>query len=300
MPEVPEITLTCQYLTSKIKNKILSSIKIKSGRYTHEELQGLNLIKNKSLIVKSVNSHGKFLWLELTDDNDDHVYIMVTFGLTGYWSFNDTDNKSRIQLKLKHNDKKINLYFFDQRNFGTIVLTNDKNVLDKKLNKLAPDVLQTEMSDKELSDMIKKFINKKTSRDKNIVKTLMNQELIVSGIGNYLVAEILYDAKINPHRSFDELTNSEIKKIAHSMRKISKFAYYDNTTGYMENISEFANKHHEKIKSGKLPDYHPDIEINDSFVFNVYNQKHDPKKNIVKRDEIVKGRTIYWCPNVQK
>ena len=42
-----------------------------------------------------------------------------------------------------------------------------------------------------------------------LVKVLMDQQALVSGIGNYLVAEILYDAKLNPHRELDKLSNKE-------------------------------------------------------------------------------------------
>ena len=67
----------------------------------------------------------------------------------------------------------------------------------------------------------------------------MDQNDIVSGIGNYLSAEILYDAKISPHRQLDKLSNTEKKQLAHSMRKIVKLAYYDNKTGYMEHYIQF-------------------------------------------------------------
>lgn len=297
MPEGPEILITKQYLSSKIKNGELISLKVKSGRYTHEKIQGLKLIKNTSLIIKSINSKGKFLWFKLK--NDKTVYMMVTFGLSGYWTFDDNSKSIRIEIKIQKNDKIIKLYFVDQRNFGTISFTDDEQILDDKLNKLAPDILQSKLNDKNLIELINNFINSKSTRDKNIVKTLMNQELIVSGIGNYLIAEILYDAKINPHRSFNDLSKSEIKKLAHSMRKISKFAYYDNTIGYMNNLSTFAKNHFQKIKDGKLPDYHDDILITKKFTFNVYGQTHDHKNNPITRDQIIKGRTIYWCPVIQ-
>jgi formamidopyrimidine-DNA glycosylase len=189
------------------------------------------------------------------------------------------------------------LYFTDARNFGTIVITSDKSVLDKRLNKLAPDILRSNMTNEQLLEITKQYISKSRA-NKNVVKVLMNQNAIVSGIGNYLVAEILYDARISPFTNLNEISSNKLKKLVHSMRKITKMAYYDNITGYMVNFKEFGNNHLKMVEDRVFPNYLPDI-VGKKFRFNVYQQEKDSKGNIVKRDEIVKGRTIHWVPSVQ-
>ena len=87
----------------------------------------------------------------------------------------------------------------------------------------------------------------------------MDQKALVSGIGNYLVAEILYDAKINPHNELNKLSPKELNKLAHSMRKITKYAYYYNTIGYMIPFKHFMKKHIDAINNNIFPNYHPDI-----------------------------------------
>ena len=301
MPEGPEIVITSQYLNSKIKNKKIIAIEILGGRYTHQSLQGLELMKNIPITIQSIDSKGKFLWMKLSDKLGKNIYMLNTFGMTGKWSFNKNPS-ARIMFTIQSKtdpDKSYSLYFIDARNFGTMEFTSNNTILHKKIDKLAPDVLKTEMSDDDLSRMLMHY--RDTSRkNKNLVKVLMDQEAIISGIGNYLVAEILYEAKINPHRSLDELSDREIKELAHSIRKIVKEAYYDNNSGYMEQYEDFMKTHTKNIIKGLFPDYHSDIKTIKKFRFKIYQQTKDPEGNKVEHDEIIKGRIIHWVKKIQK
>lgn len=301
MPEGPEILITCQYLKTKLKKKKIDSIQVLSGRYTHQNLKGLELTKSTPLTVDTIDSKGKFLWMKLVDKTGKSIYMMNTFGMTGRWSFRKNAS-SRLKIVIQSNTdpaKKYDLYFIDSRNFGTIEFTSNQQTLQKKIDKLAPDVLKTDMNDNDLVRLFRHFTS--TSRkDKNLVKVLMDQEAIVSGIGNYLVAEILYDAKLDPHRSLTNLSDDEMKALAHSIRKIVKSAYYNNNSGYMEHFKLFMKTHSSRIDSGVFPNYHPDIKSNKKFSFKVYQQKQDPNGNDVENDEIVKDRTIHWVKAVQK
>lgn len=301
MPEGPEILITSQYLKTKLKKKKIVSIEVLSGRYTHQTLKGLELTKETPLTVDTIDSKGKFLWMKLIDKTGKPIYMMNTFGMTGRWSFHKNAS-SRVKIVVQSNtdpSKKYDLYYVDSRNFGTIEFTTNQHSLQKKIDKLAPDVLKTDMDDDDLVRMIKHFTST-SKKDKNLVKVLMDQEAIVSGIGNYLVAEILYDAKLNPHRSLKELSDDEIKTLAHSIRKISKMAYYNNTSGYMDHFKIFMKTHSARVDSGVFPNYHPDIKTKKKFTFKVYQQKQDPEGNDVENDEILKDRTIHWVKAVQK
>ena len=303
MPEGPEIIITSQYLRSKIRTKNIIDVKILGGRYTHQKLKGQDMLKNKPLRVQNVDSKGKFLWMSLVGSNGSTIYMMNTFGMTGRWSFTFSPS-ARIEFKVQSRSDKNkihSMYYIDPRNFGTVEFTDSLSVLEKRIESLAPDILKSNLTDIALVKLLKDY-TQKFKGNKNLVKTLMNQNAVVSGIGNYLVAEILYDSKINPHRSLDSLNANELKRLAHSMRKIPKIAYYDNTTGYMEHHQTFMNTHRIKIDNGTLPNFHPDIicNPNKSFKFKVYQQSSDPYNNPIKMDVIIKDRTIFWVPNVQK
>ena len=149
MPEVCEITVTAQFIMSRVKNKFIESINIVSGRYTHQKLQNIDLIRKYS----PLDNKGKFMWFELySKKHNKHVYIMNTFGLSGSWGFDNT-NSTRVSISIIDNKKKHidDLYFNDGRNFGTIKITEKLEELHEKLDKLAPDLLKTEYSLNEYS-----------------------------------------------------------------------------------------------------------------------------------------------------
>lgn len=288
MPEIAEVALTSEILKKYLKNKTLFAFDFISGRYTKREPIGFQeFIDALPLKIKDINSRGKFMWFELynpKDNNEDHWYIWNTFGLTGMWSLTEPKHLRAI-LSFKNNEI---VYFSDTLSFGTFKFSNDENALNKKIEELSPDFLKDE--DFNLHKIKKYKIP--------IVKILMDQKKIGSGIGNYLVAEILYRTKISPHRNGNTLTNIEIKKLEYWIKYIIKLSYIDNHIGYMTNLKE-------QSKKIKKKDYHPNIVLKEkSFSFLVYQKKEDPYGNKVKRDKIVgsgnKMRTTYWVPDVQK
>ncbi len=121
----------------------------------------------------------------------------------------------------------------------------------------------------------------------------MNQKLLGSGIGNYLVAEILYRAKISPHKLISDFDKELSYKLSKSIKYTVKLSYISNKTGYMFNLEPYLDNH-------KFKNYHQDVEINDRFKFLVYGKTKDPFGNNVTREKIIDGRTTHWVKKLQK
>ena len=300
MPELCEVVFTAQYLLTKLKNRLITSIEVVSGRYTHEKLIGLdNLVY--PLKILNIDSKGKFLWFELEHKNKKY-YAMNTFGLTGHWGFHE-ENNIRIKITINSDiEKEHTLYYTDPRNFGTLKITSNYSDLKDKLDSLGMDLLKTEFTEQQFIKIIND-LNKTKRKDKKIIEILMAQEKnkgIGSGLGNYLGPEILYRTKLSPHRKMISLTETEIKNLYDSIKYVVKLCYVNNKIGYMEMFKSYVDKHKEGVESGKYPNYHPDVNIgNDEFKFNVYQQEKDPLGNEVKKSSIVGERTTYWVPSVQ-
>jgi len=264
------------------------------------DLKGRNLI-DKPIQVIDVDNYGKFMWIILRGD-EKFIYILNNFGLTGEWSF---EKKKNVRISFEIDDDTT-LYFYDDRNFGLLEITTERKTLDEKINKLAPDILKTEFTNEEFNFWVSEYIKKSKKRGDNpIVKALLFQDKkdgIVSGIGNYLASEILYRAKISPHTRVKDLSKDRLNVLAETIRKVSKHCYITNTTRYIKGFSQFIEEHKKQIKNGQVPNYHPEIEINDDdiFAFQVYGRKIDKFDNDVKTDTIAGTRTTYWVPSVQK
>lgn len=291
MPEVCEVCLTSQYLESCVGDSI-TSIKIVHGRYLKTPIKGLNKLTFPLKII-NIDTKGKFMWMTLMHNNNTY-YMLNTFGLTGKW-FLEELNSTRVKFRLKSDKEKYNLYFDDARNFGTIEFTDDIEILNKKLNKLAPDLLKTDYTEKNIEDRLDAM---KTSK-RTIVDILMSQDEgkgIGSGLGNYLTPEILYRAKISPYRTVSSLSSADIARLTKAIKHTLRLCYITNTTHYIEHLKKFLEKHNTK----KFPNYRSDVDIgNEVFEFKVYGKKFDAKGNEILRDEIIKGRNMYWCPDVQ-
>lgn len=290
MPECPEIYIMSLYLKECVMDKKIKSISVFDKENPKMKKIKTRLIDNNT--VNNIRTKGKLLWFELSNN----IYITCSFGLEGYWAYNEEAPYIKLTITLDDDTK---LYYCDKLNYGTIEILNEENLLDEKLNKLSPDILQTEMTDSELKNIIIEYIKKLKNREKNIVKVLMEQNNIVSGIGNYLVAEILYCAKINPHRSITDLSSNEIQHLAHCMRKIVKNSYYHHNNRYTKHYNYFMQSFQQKINDKKYNEFHNDVKILKNFTLQVYRQKSDRKGNIVITDKIIAGRTTYWCPAVQ-
>lgn len=295
MPEVCEVCLTAQYLSSMIGHKI-TKIKILSGRYEKNPIKGCETLEFP-LKIKKINTKGKFMWFTMTH-NDKTYYMLNTFGLTGKWSFEKLDF-SHVKFYIENKTKKYDLYFSDVRNFGTIEFTTDVKVLNKKLDKLGVDLLQTSLSDNEFQKIVQSLKNKK----KKIVVVMMSQDAkdgIGSGLGNYLVPEILYRAKISPHRTISSLTKQDLIALNKAIKHQLKLCYISNTTNYISHLSKFLETHRKNVENGNFPDYHKNVKIGkEKCNFNVYRREADDDNNPVTGEVIIPGRTTYWVPDVQ-
>lgn len=282
MPEVAEVTLTSEILSKHFKNKVLTSFNFISGRFIKKNPPGYKeFIESLPLKVVDINSKGKFLWFELSasEKKENRWYIFNTFGLTGMWSLFEPEY---VRAVLTFENSKM-AYFSDIRNFGTFRFTNRLEDLVNKLNRLAPDFLKEDFD----PEIIRNYKSP-------LVNILMDQKKVGSGLGNYLVPEILYRAKLSPYRLGNDLNDDELNRLTYWIKYTVKLSYVNNYTNYMLYLKDEARKITRK-------NYLPDINVgNKKFKFLVYRKKFDPLGNEVKRDKIIRGRTTYWVPAIQK
>jgi len=304
MPEGPEVLLLRDYLFYKIKNTILKDIEYISGKYKKKDIEYADeLIDCK---FKDILTKGKFMYFILEAPDKTLKYMMITFGLTGEWSFKKGNN-SRVKFVIKRRDKSYNLYFNDDMNYGTLKATTLFSEVNKKLNNLEDDLITSEYDYYTLKQRISNYIKKYPKNDNlKIIEFLMNQDKgksIGSGLGNYLSVEILYDSGISPHKLIKDLIDKDdvIKKLTVSIMKILKLACYRNNLGYMKDFSDYISKRKQMILEGKYPEYLKNVKIDDNkkFIFSVYKQINSPNNNPIIIDSIIKDRKTYWCKQEQ-
>jgi formamidopyrimidine-DNA glycosylase len=291
MPEISEVATTAEILFDNLADALVEKIVITAvGKYKTKNPEGFdNIIKDLPLVIKNVDSKGKFMWFELqsvTGTGTGKIYYLYnTFGLNGYWSF-ERHNNCRLSILLADGRAA---YFMDSINYSTFKFSTDINEFNAKIASLTPDLLKD--SDFDMSKILK--------YKKPIVKVLLDQKnSIGSGIGNYLSSEILYKAGISPHRIASTLTKEEIEKLSYAIKYMIKLSYLYNDVRYLPGLVNYIDNYEKK-------DYHPDIKIVETkFTHYVYSNTNDKFGNNIVAEKIVKTgntwRTTYWVPDLQK
>jgi formamidopyrimidine-DNA glycosylase len=195
--------------------------------------------------------------------------------MSGWWQIKDEPhNNVQIEYKKSLTDTKSKtIYFNDTRNFGTFIFDSKKK-LGKKIGELGPDILSL---NKNNENVFYELVKKKKIP---ICEILLDQK-ITAGCGNYLRAEALYLAEINPFTPGKNLLEVKIKELWNILNQLGWF-YYNKELGIKKKIIK------KKYKFA------------DSFdrVFLIYSQQIDPLGNKVRKDK-VKNRTIHWVESIQ-
>lgn len=281
MPEGPEVTIIANGLNRLLKDCYIYGFSFNNkSRYNKKAPDGFvefsGQIENNPVKLVEIRNKGKFIYWIFANGQ----ILFQTLGLSGGW-FQEEKNHSGCQLYFKNRlkDDVQTLYYDDQRRFGTLKFVSDKKELEAKLKTIGPDLLNDNEFD--IADWLKIFHTKR-NLNKILVKVITDQK-ILSGIGNYLKAEILYEAKLSPHRIIHTLEDKELAKLYKAARYCIKEAYKSGGTSL---------RHYSDIDD-KKGEY--------GLQLRVYRRKKDPQGNTVKAEKIGKdSQTTYWVPAVQK
>lgn len=283
MPEGPEVTIIAKGLNHLLKGKQIVSWEINTkSRYHKKAPDGYREFNNElssigGLKVKEVANKGKFIYWTF----DNSTVLFQTLGMSGGWFHHDKGNSGIVLTYLEGKQIK-KLYYDDQRRFGTLKFfinpIEAKKQLDKKLSSIGPDLLNDKNFTK--NEFIIRM-RKKTLQHKNITRVITDQK-VISGIGNYLKAESLYTARINPHKEVGSITNDELSELFKAMKSKIIGSY---------KVGGASIRHYSDID---------DVKGTYEFKMEVYGRKKDITGRTVIAEKIAgDSQNTYWCPDLQ-
>lgn len=283
MPEGPEVKNITDYLNSILSGLTLLNLgwDQSSKYYPSGPDQYDNLKDYFPARVERVFCKGKQIFFQLISiQSEDRFYFNSGLGMSGGWiikkgkysnlwlNFGDVSQVGDLQVLVP----SLKIYFDDKRHFGNFTIIWGETALKHRLAQIGPDLLTDEVTLPVWNQILDR--HKRCS----LVSLLMNQSYI-SGIGNYLKAEILYRAKLKPDRKISSLSTNE----KHDLWKHS-----------LETIRESYQANGLTIK-----DYQDPLGRKGSFQIQIYGKTHDPVGNPVRKDKFSDNRTTHWVPALQ-
>ena len=268
MPELPEVETYRRYFEETSLYQSISDVYVEDTKLLTTDYDTLNQqLKNHQFIgTKRV---GKNLFVQL----DAPYWLHLHFGMTGDLAYfkddEDTPRFARIIFRFANGFK---LGFLCPRKFERIgIVENIEEYLSrKKINKDALEITVEELA---------KTLHKK----KAPIKPVLLDQSTVAGIGNWIVDEVLFQAKIHPERISSQLTDNEILEIHKAMQYVIQTAinsqanYDDFSEHFLIHARGWGSKGMQDERVGFCPECGDKISISK-----------------------VGGRTTYLCENRQK
>lgn len=271
MPEGPEARRIADCLRQAILGSTLIGLSWdQNSRYAKTPLHDhAALLQALPKRIVDVRTKGKKIILELADA----IYFVVSLGMEGKF-LREPGRHCNLWLEFQPEPgKDSRIYFSDTRHFAIFEIVFGQANLNTRLSQLGPDILQEDIT----REQFLAIARNRRIQGKEICEFLIDQKRI-SGIGNYLRAEILYRARIRPDRALRELSDEELDRIRTVAKETIREAYRWNGL----TIKSYWDLNGDK---GMFPVI-------------VYGKDRDPQGNPVIQTK-KKDRYMHWVPAVQ-
>jgi formamidopyrimidine-DNA glycosylase len=205
MPEIPDLEAIRHYLKPRLEEREIARAEAPIPWLVRTGADGLQSLIGHRFI--DILRHGKYLLFNIEDGR----VLVVNAMLTGrfHWVEAGTKKPARLGVVFGFDDGH-ELRYSDMRRMGRFYLT-DPDHLDvvPQFSKMGPDVMAIDEAD---------FTDRIAKRRGQIKNTLTNQEF-VAGIGNAYSDEILWEARLHPHRKRSTM-DDEIERSSKTVDEI--------------------------------------------------------------------------------
>lgn len=266
MPEGPEIRTDADQLDFFLSHRTLHSFELLNPQF-EKRCKGIAEFQRAlPLTVDRVRSRGKKLFIFFRPEEDEKTgwFLVFGYGMTGNIG-QEKRKHSHLEFGMSQNWIGFNSWFYsDARRFGTFEASNSQKVLDSYFSDIAPTVALGYSKEPNFESIIRSEFEKniKNCRDSFLAVKLMDQKSICSGVGNYILSEVFYEARLDPFVKCKEIQDEKMNMLWNALHKImsssykhrgmsmSDYANVNGDSGTFENVlsvygkaGKFANNH---------------------------------------------------------
>ena len=203
MPELPEVETVKKTLNEIIKGKVIEDVQIRWENIIQfpKEIEAFreNLKGQK---IETLKRRGKFLLFYLSD------YCLIShLRMEGKYAIYERgeplDKHTHVIFQFTDGT---DLRYKDVRKFGTMHLyEKGKEFLLPPLNKLGPEPFD--------SSFTGHYLYEKCQKTDRVIKKVLLDQAVVTGLGNIYVDEALFRSGIHPERNAKSLTKKECQRL---------------------------------------------------------------------------------------
>jgi formamidopyrimidine-DNA glycosylase len=257
VPELPDVECFRRILAEHAVNRRIDDVVVRDAQV----LRGVSEKRLRDTLIgrrfAEPGRLGKWLLAPVAGGPETMV---LHFGMTGslHWDNGERHPHDRVVFVFRDGE----LRYRDMRKLQGLRLAPDEAALNRLLADTGPDAL--EVSKAQLRDLL--------SGRRRQLKPLLTDQSVLSGLGNLLVDEILWRAKLNPHRPASRLDPAEIDTLHAKMRTVLRAA----------------------VKAGRVPP-------RPSWLTGRRDEPSGscPRCGTTLRHGRVGGRGTVWCPQCQ-
>jgi formamidopyrimidine-DNA glycosylase len=199
--------------------------------------------------LTAVHRRGKFIWAETDGDGPE---LGLHLGMAGHISIDEEPHPrwDRFVLEFEGGGR---LALRDRRRLGRAVVMPD-------FSHVGPDA----------EEVTRAEFRKRIGRGRAPIKARLLDQTAISGVGNLLADEILWQARLHPRRRTGELSTEELDELRRVTRRVIRKAIRGGGAHVGELVPE-------RVAGGRCP-----------------------RCGTVLESDRIGGRTTYWCPRDQR
>lgn len=224
MPELPEVETSRLGIIPHIQGQNVEKVVLRHTQLRWPINQELG-VKLEHQTISTISRRGKYIIIKA-----GHGNLILHLGMSGSLRIVPVEMPYK-----KHDHVAINfsnglsLRLNDPRRFGAIIWTETDPLQHALLKALGVEPLTEAFNDNYLFEASRQ---RKTS-----VKQFLMDSHIVVGVGNIYANEVLFAAKINPHRAAGKLTLADCKILVTNIKKILSLAIKQGGTTLRDFLS---------------------------------------------------------------
>lgn len=216
MPELPDV----EYFRKTFRETSLQKTVQRVGVRDDSLLEGISSKKFISQLqgnlFEDVSRHGKYLFTSISDGN----WMVMHFGMTGDLIYRSQDEEVPEYTKIIFYFDRSFLSYVCVRKLGNIRIVGDKeSFIEKK--ELGPDALDVDFD----------AFYPKVKDSRAMLKSVLMNQSIISGIGNVYADEICFQLRRHPKikvSNFNKKDWQEVLRVSNKVLKKAREAILDD------------------------------------------------------------------------